>query len=307
MADTSFTDMGKELDAAEAQYRDSSAGVSPDSTEPTGGQVDDSEGSTPSDSGSTESSGGDATEPKTDDTPHGTGEDRGKPSHSNEYLEGRRLHNHGNAALRLANKRAKEQREYYEKRQRLEAERKAYADEQGQYHNPQMATVKEDQIRELEIENAKRMQQQFYEESLSTFGNEQDAQRFVDDCKTYADWINRNESQLREYVAKPYGKLLLRGWIDRIARNPQAADWWQDLTPFEKYKTLDKYYGELTAYINKARTGQLEQPQQVQQTKQVNAPVPGSGRQTNNMPPTDNFSLELERAMQQNGVSRLVR
>ena len=114
-----------------------------------------------------------------------------------------------------------------------------------------------------------------------------------------------------EYIKKPYGKLVLKGWFDKIAKQPKAADWWESLTPFEKYKTLDRYYNEFSTYIEKVQRGETQtqttQPNPKPAPVAQNIPVPGSGRNTNNMPPTDNFSLELERAMQLNGVSRLVR
>ena len=221
--------------------------------------------------------------------------------------------NHAQAAARIARKRAREQKEYYERVNRLKAERDSYADKDSKAHNPQLAAFKEDQIREAEIAEAKRRQDQFTDEAYEIFQDEETTQSFIEDCKTYGDWINTREPQLAEYVQKPLGKLVLKGWFDKVAKNPQAADWWESLTPFEKYKTLDSYYKEFEAYVEKIQRGEVDsgngqvQSQQQSTPKVQDVPVPSGGRNTNNVPPTNNFSLELERAMQANGVSKLVR
>ena len=323
MADTSFADMGKALDDAAAQYQDSNSVTTPDTATP------DAWGSGASSEGSPDtppSAGGDASLPKTDATPVGAGAKQGNPSTGktttadDRQSSERKAFNHSQAAARIARKRAKEQKEFYDRMSRLKAERDDYADESSQNHNPQLAAFKDDQIREAEIAEAQRLQNEFIEESYEIFQDEATTQEFVQDCKTYADWINTREPQLAEYVGKPLGKLVLKGWFDKIAKEPQAADWWQSLTPFEKYKQLDRYYKEFEAYIAKVQSGEINpsagqtvQPpvqnqQPTQQPQQVpDIPVPNGGRNTNNMPPTNNFSLELDRAMQANGVSKLVR
>lgn len=340
MADTSFTDMGRALDDAAAQYQDTNSVSVPDNSTPDAGG---SGASTEGNPDTPPSAGGDANLPKTDATPVGAGDPKGSPSHPNpnsaddkQNLE-RKAFNHSQAAARIARKRAKEQKDFYDRMSRLKAERDDYADENSQNHNPQLAAFKDDQIREAEIAEAQRLQNQFIEESYEIFQDEATTQQFVQDCKTYADWINTREPQLAEYVQKPLGKLVLKGWFDKIAKVPKAADWWQSLTPFEKYKTLDRYYKDFETYIQKIQSGEIDPqqqqsnpqgqpsgapntqpqvpPQQTQPTQQPqvqtqpipNIPVPNGGRNTNNMPPTNNFSLELDRAMQANGVSKLVR
>lgn len=334
MADTSFTDMGRALDDAAAQYQDSNSVSVPDSSTPDAGA---SGASTEGNPDTPPSAGGDASLPKTDATPVGAGDTKGSPSNPNpnsaddKQKSERKAFNHSQAAARIARKRAKEQKDFYDRMTRLKAERDSYADENSKNHNPQLAAFKDDQIREAEIAEAQRLQNQFIEESYEIFQDEATTQQFVQDCKTYADWINTREPQLAEYVQKPLGKLVLKGWFDKIAKVPQAADWWQSLTPFEKYKTLDRYYKDFETYIQKIQSGEIGQQQQQQsqqsnpqgqpsgvqnaqprvQTQQTqtipNIPVPNGGRNTNNMPPTNNFSLELDRAMQANGVSKLVR
>lgn len=323
MADTSFADMGKALDDAAAQYQDSNSVATPDTTPSDAVTGDSSSEGNPD---TPQGAGGDASLPKTDATPNGAGDKQGNPSNGktatadDKQSSERKAFNHSQAAARIARKRAKEQKEFYERMQRLQQERDDFANEQSPNHNPQMAAFKEDQIKELALAEQTRLQNEFIEECYNIFQDEATVNEFVSDVKRYSDWINQREPQLTEYIKKPYGKLLLKGWLDKIAKNPQAADWWQSLTPFEKYKQLDRYYKEFSDFIEKGVTpnGATQQPntQQTQpqpqnqtppQVATPNAPVPGSGRNTNNMPPTNNFSLELERAMQINGASRLVR
>lgn len=323
MADTSFADMGKALDDAAAQYQDSNSVATPDTTSTDAGS---DAGSSEGNPDTPQGAGGDASLPKTDATPNGAGDKQGNPSNGktatadDKQSSERKAFNHSQAAARIARKRAKEQKEFYERMQRLQQERDDFANEQSPNHNPQMAAFKEDQIKELALAEQTRLQNEFIEECYNIFQDEATVNEFVSDVKRYSDWINQREPQLTEYIRKPYGKLLLKGWLDKIAKNPQAADWWQSLTPFEKYKQLDRYYKEFSDFIEKgvAPNGATQQantqPTQTQPQNQTppqvatpNAPVPGSGRNTNNMPPTNNFSLELERAMQINGASRLVR
>ena len=319
MADTSFTEMGKALDDAAALYRDDNSVDTPD-TAPTdaGPDAGSSEGNPDTPQGEV----GDANLPKTETTPAGAGENKGNPSDGkaatadDKQDSERKAFNHSQAAARIARKRAKEQEEYFKRKERLEKERDDYADEQSPNHNPQMAAFKDDQLRELERETTERLENEFLEECYNIFQDEKVVQEFVSDVRRLSWWLNNKEPELGRYVKKPYGKLVLKGWIDKIVKVPKAADWWQSLTPFEKYQHLDRYYKEFSNYIEKGKfpegvggksVGAEPPKQQPKQAATPDVPVPGSGRNTNNMPPSNNFALELEKAMQLNGVSRLVR
>ena len=149
-----------------------------------------------------------------------------------------------------------------------------------------------------------------------------DAEQFLKDTRTYGDWINQNEPELRQYIDKPYGRYLLKGWLDKVAKNPANADKWEAMNPYQKYQMLEKHYRELEKFgedyaagrIGKdgkpvqTQTAQTQQQQQAPSQQQnqnppVNAPVPNSGRDTNTMPPSNNFALMLQDAMNKRGVS----
>jgi hypothetical protein len=100
------------------------------------------------------------------------------------------------------------------------------------------------------------------------------------------------------------------------------AERWQSLNSYEKYRIVDKYYKELEQFgedyangkigadgkpvtppTQQTQTPNQNQSQQPSQTPPVNAPVPNSGRDTNTMPPSNNFALMLQDAMNKRGVS----
>lgn len=321
MPDTNdITDMGTALDDASAQYSDTTSVNDTPIASDTKTAIETTASDSTTETSDAANSSEDSDNQQPDDNTIGDNptkttdktEVKGGDKRNNltpEQLNKRREFNHAQAAARIARKRAKEQKEYYEKRQRLAEDHKAYSDDKNAKYDPTMAAVKQDQLQELDLQQAKYVQNQFVEEAYEIFQSEKETNDFIEDCNTYGDWINEKEPQLGEYIRKPYGKLLLKGWFDKVAKVPEAADWWESLTPFEKYKTLDNYYNEFDKYIKNLNSGKQDLQQAQQQSKPVvkEAPVPSSGRNTNNMPPTNNFSLELDRAMQANGVTRLVR
>lgn len=337
MADTTFTEMGQALDAA-TQLRDSSNSVSSETNSDqsgvsTGTGTSGSEESHPNATPVVTNTGaGDAGSgsqpPKTETTPSGVADGKGTPSGKPDDKDSaeRRKYNHWQAAQRIAAKEAKKRR-FEEEKQRLQQEREAYADEKGQYHDPNMVKVKDDQLRELEIAQIREAQAEWEREAYEIFSPE-DAAVFIQDSKNLSDWLNEREPELCSYINKPYGKHLLKGWMDKIAKNKEAASQWQALNSYEKFRLVDKYYKELEKFgedyaagkidangqpvggqtapqtANNQATNQQQQTQQPpQQTQPVNAPVPNSGRDTNTMPPSNNFALMLQDAMNKRGVS----
>ena len=336
MSDISFTDMGKALDAA-TQARESgstpSNSVSSDSqpTTPTVSSGDDGKGSSgPSEPTtpvvSSDKVGEGSQPPKTENSPSGVADNKGKPSAPTDDKadDERRKFNHWQAQKRIAAKEAR-RKQFEQEKQRLQQEREAYADEKGQYHDPNMVKVKDDQLRELEIAQIREAQAEWEREAYELFSPE-DAATFIEDSKKLGDWLNKNEPELCSYIDKPYGKHLLKGWMDKIAKNKAAADQWQALNSFEKYRLIDKYYKEIEKFgedyaagrINADGTpkqpgAQAPNPQQTPQTgapqttppnqaPQVDVPVPNSGRDTNTMPPSNNFALMLQDAMNKRNI-----
>lgn len=335
MAEQTFTEMGQALDAA-TQLRDSSNSVSSETNSDQSGVsagtgAGSSEGTVPnavpvvSNTGNGndthhDTTGSGSQPPKTETSPSGVADGKGSPSGNadDKALDERRKYNRWQAAQRIAAKEAKKRR-FAEEKARLQKEHDAYADEHGDNYNPQMANVKQDQMRELDIAQMQEAQAEWEREAYELFSPE-DAATFIEDSRNLSDWINRSEPELCGYLDKPYGKHLLKGWMDKIAKNKGNAANWQRLNSFEKYRILDKYYKELEKFgedyaagrigedgkpvqTQTTQTQQQAPTQQQNQTPAVNAPVPNSGRDTNTMPPSNNFALMLQDAMNKRGVS----
>lgn len=228
----------------------------------------------------------------------------------------RRAWNRQQAAMRIARKQER-QRLYQEELDRLNREKEAF-EQEGENQNPTMAQVKDDQIKELNIQMVRELQQEWQREAYEMFTPE-DAQQFLADSQKYADWINENEPELSKYINRPYGRYLLKGWFDKVAKNPELADKWEAMNPYQKYQMLEKHYRELEKFgedyaagraqigvqgqqnqqPNQQQTGGAQQTQQQSQVPQPkDIPVPGSGRNTDTEPPGDNIDLLIDRAMQ---------
>lgn len=238
------------------------------------------------------------------------GEPGGKGNTGNRDDAERRAWNRQQAAMRIARKQER-QRLYQEELDRLNREKEAF-EQEGENQNPTMAQVKDDQIKELNIQMVRELQQEWQREAYEMFTPE-DAQQFLADSQKYADWINKNEPELSKYINRPYGRYLLKGWFDKVAKDPELADKWEAMNPYQKYQMLEKHYRELEKFgedyaagkvqigvqQNQQQTGGAQQTQQQSQRSQLkDIPVPGSGRNTDTEPPGDNIDLLIDRAMQ---------
>lgn len=253
-------------------------------------------------------SGGDGATPmtKTSPSPHGDSgvPDTGNTGDADKRLAERKAWNRQQAAMRIARKQEKE-RLFNEHLARLMADQDKYSAE-GEGGDPTMARVKEDQIRELQIARVRELQEEWERETYEQFSPE-DAEQFLDDSKRYAQWINENEPELRQYMNKPYGRYLLKGWFDKVAKDPKLADKWENMNSFQKYQMIERNYKALEKFGEDYAAGRVQigehgveqigdQPKPEVQPKPVDVPVPGSGRNTNIEPPTDDIGLLIERA-----------
>lgn len=261
-------------------------------------------------------SGGSSPSPTTTEPPAERGVNGGEPPKgktdtvNNKTDAERRAWNRQQAAMRIARKQER-QRLYQEQLQRLNQEKEAY-EQEGENQNPTMAAVKEDQIKELNIQMVQELQAEWQREAYEMFTPD-DAKQFLQDSQTYSDWINKNEPELRQYMNKPYGRYLLKGWFDKVAKVPANANKWEQMNPYQKYQMLEKHYKELEKFGEDYAAGKVQigvqdnppqgnpsgapQNQQPQPQPQQDIPVPGSGRNTDIEPPSDNIDLLFDRAM----------
>lgn len=254
-------------------------------------------------------SAGDAPQPTKDTSPSargGSGESAKGTGADQQSDAERRARNRQQAAMRIARKQER-QRLYQEELDRLNKEKEAF-EQEGESNDPTMAAVKEDQIKELQIQMVREMQDEWNREAREMFTSE-DAESFLADSKTYADWINKNEPELRQYINKPYGRYLLKGWFDQVAKVPENADRWEAMNPYQKYQMLERNYKQLEKFGEDYAAGKVQigvqqtkdEPSAVEQPAPAkpevrDVPLPGSGRNTNNIPPSDNFGLMLMEA-----------
>lgn len=332
MADISFTEMGQALDAA-TQIREPQTSVSPDTTASSADSGSVTEGN-PSPS----SPGDGAQPPKTDGPavgdgdsntdPRGSGKDGGNAGSKDtkngkdtagtpddkDADERRRQHNQYFAARRLEQKRAKEQRQK-EKLLKLQQERDELLKKEDQ-NSHVLAEMKRERIEEILQQQAEERQQAWEEDCYRIFDQPGEAEQFMGMADKYADYIIRNEPTLNSMIGRPYGKLLLKAWMDRIAEDPVRRQEWLGMNEYEKGAVLTHFYGQLEA-MGRQQAERRTEPQQAmppasQRTQSQNlgqpapqtpqAPVPGSGRNTSTMPPSNNFALMLQDAMNKRGI-----
>jgi hypothetical protein len=337
MGDISFTEMGQALDAA-AQSRESQS-VSPDTStsapsDGNGGDAGKPEGAT-----SPSSPGDDAQPPKTDEPAVGDGDsqsgnpaspkDKSGTTPDDKEAAERKARNQMFAARRLEQKREKERRQK-EKLLQLQKERDELLQKDDE-RSHLLAEMKRERINEILQQEAEERQQVWQDECYRIFDQPGEAEQFMAMADKYADYIIHKEPTLNSMIGRPYGKLLLKAWMDRIAEDPVRRQEWLGMTEYEKGAVLTHFYGQLEAMgqqnaeqrRNKQpgnqmppmqnqnpqgkNLGQQVPPQQPippdnqggQQPpqQQTEVPVPGSGRNTSTMPPSNNFALMLQDAM----------
>lgn len=235
-------------------------------------------------------------------------------------IKARREFNHQQAALRIARKKARQEREqrYLAELTSLQQRNEQYKAQSGQGNPDEVASKVNDammQLTERQIEDLNQRyateERQLAMEEWTREAREQftpeDAETFLADSKTYGDWINKNEPELRAYIDKPYGKYLLKGWFDKVAKDPKMADKWESLNQFQKFQMLEKQYNALVQFGEQYAAGQVglggeqqprQQPNQQQQQQPANVPVPGSGRSSNVEPSPDDIGGLIDRAME---------
>jgi len=239
--------------------------------------------------------------------------------------EKRRADNRYYAQRRIAQKDEKRRR-LEEKRQRLQEERDRYADKEGPDFDETMVKVKDDQLEQLQREAQEEAQREWEGEAHEIFG--EDAQQFIEDSKRLANWINTREPEIQAWIDKPFGKHLLKGWMDKVAKVPENANAWERMNSYEKSQMLSKYYSEIQKFAEDYAAGRIDEngnpvqkqtpPQEAggqpqsqpkqdtppQQTPTPNVPVPGSGRSNSQVSgPSDNFGIALANARAKRGLN----
>lgn len=130
----------------------------------------------------------------------------------------------------------------------------------------------------------------FIENAQQWFG--EDTEKFLQDTSRYANYVNNNEPDLLNYAQREYGPILLHEWYKRMD-NPQLRSQWLQMTRYEKNMVLHKYYTEISKIVTSVKNGAVGN-----KPTPKDVPIPGSGRQSPSSEPSDDFGVELQRAME---------
>lgn len=99
----------------------------------------------------------------------------------------------------------------------------------------------------------------------------------------YAEYVDQAEPDLKRYLHREYGPILMHEWCKRMDQ-PALRGQWLNMTQYEKGAVLNNFYKQIVDRVTQYRN----------RTQAV--PVPSGGRQTSNSVPTDDFGIELGNA-----------
>lgn len=228
--------------------------------------------------------------------------------------ENQRAVNYRNAARRIDRKRDIERTNAMSQRiSQLEQEiqqLRGSEDEQAQA----LAAQKYDHLQDLLSMQATQRYQEWTDRAYDNFGD--DADNFLQLSEKWGSYVNQNEPELAKMIHRQYGQQLYYAWLERM-ENAETRAQWAQMTRFERsrvlsdfYKKIDDHFKGLDAQGQPQGTPQGQPqgqpngaPQGNPQGQPQNIPVPGGGRQTQTLPPTNNFGLALQQAMNRRGVS----
>lgn len=170
----------------------------------------------------------------------------------------------------------------------LEEKLKQYEGKDDDYSKFQANNLQE-RIDDMRAVDADAEVNELYDRAEPWFG--EDTGTFMTNVSRYAEYVNANEPDLLRYYSREYGPILLHEWMKRMDI-PQAREQWLQLTTFEKQRVLDNLYTQI-AQVIKQYNGSTKQGG----NKPQDVPVPTGGRQSPSSEPSDDFGIELGRAI----------
>ena len=281
----------------------------------------------PQDEGTGAQGNGVETQRNPADSKNGVSEQNNNPDDSQKGASNR-SQNSLNAERRIRNKHKREamQQRIDEMQQELD-----YYRQYVSQHPEQQAQIEplsqqlQGRLRDMQAIEQSEAAQDYYERAVQTFGP-QIAEKFIENSKRYADFVNRREPVVRQFIGRPYGQILLYEWMERMDKNEKLRNEWFTLTDYEKQKALSILYGNIANALNQRKGGtngngasngnggngqnggqnsgssnppmnptnpanpaqNFQAPQSVQ--------VPNSGRDTGGTTPSDDFLANYEEA-----------
>lgn len=143
-------------------------------------------------------------------------------------------------------------------------------------------------------------------QAYETFGDS--ANKFIENTYRYSPYINAHEPELRQYVALPYGKILLNEWMKRMD-NPERRQEWLQMPKPRRNQVLDSFYSKIEQIAVDVKNGNAakyfqngsnhqQNAQSTNQQPRNNIPAARGGRNSNANVPADDFGLALQQATQ---------
>lgn len=142
---------------------------------------------------------------------------------------------------------------------------------------------------------------QFEDEVYETFGQEY-GESFIALHKKYAGWVNEHEPEVLDYANRPFGKIFLAEWYNRIDKSPKLRKSWESYNGYEKNVALSKLYRKVVQVMegNGQPTGQTQKGSGAAgatgNSTPANIPTPSGGRggASRSAPSADDFGAQLD-------------
>lgn len=166
----------------------------------------------------------------------------------------------------------------------LEAELAKYKGKEDDFSKFQ-TTMLDNRIEDMRATMADEDVEDFRSHAESLLGDETD--KFMQDTYRYAKYVNEHEPDVLLYAQREYGPILLAEWYKRMD-DPRLNAQWKRMTVYEKGMVLSKLYEHIENVINHYKKDGAP--------AKASVPVPGSGRQTADDTPSDDFGVEFARA-----------
>lgn len=175
-----------------------------------------------------------------------------------------------------------------------------------------LAEQKAEHLQDLLSLQASQRYQDWSDKAYDNFGD--DAENFLNLSEKWGQYVNSNEPELAKMIHRQYGQQLYYAWLERM-ENPATRKQWVEMTRYERSRVLSDFYKKIDDHFKGLDAQPQGQPQgtpqgntqpqgQPQGQPQVtDIPIPGGGRNTSTLPPTNNFGLALQQAMNRRGVS----
>ena len=169
-----------------------------------------------------------------------------------------------------------------------------------------LADQKAEHLQDLLSLQASQRYQDWSDKAYDNFGD--DADNFLQLSEKWGNYVNQSEPELAKMIHRKYGQQLYYAWLERM-ENPETRSQWAEMTRYERSRVLSDFYKKIEDHFDgngrqaQPQQTQQAQPPQSQQQAQPDVPVPGGGRNTSTLPPTNNFGLALQNALNRRGVS----